>query len=54
MYCSSDDPDLSIYAARLEDGTLAVMIVNLALEETTKVIRMGDQTEVQAERVGNT
>lgn len=49
LYSSSDDPDLSIYAARREDGTLTVMIVNLSLEEKTKAIRVGDQSEVQAE-----
>ncbi len=49
IYSSSDDPDLSICAARREDGLLTVMIVNLALEEKTKAIHIGDQTQVQAE-----
>jgi hypothetical protein len=49
IYSSSDDPDLSIYAARREDGALTLMVINLALEKKTKAIRIGDQTEVQAE-----
>jgi alpha-L-arabinofuranosidase len=50
VYSSSDDPDLSIYAARREDGALTVMIINLSLEEKTKAIRVSDQAQVQAER----
>jgi hypothetical protein len=49
LYSSSDDPDLSIYAARREDGALTVMVINLSLEEKTKAIRIGDQAQVQAE-----
>jgi hypothetical protein len=49
VYSSSDDPDLSIYAARHEDGELTVMVINLSLEQKTKAIRIGDQTQVQAE-----
>lgn len=49
IYSSSDDPDLSIYAARREDGVITVMIVNLSLEEKTRAIQIGDQSEVQAE-----
>jgi hypothetical protein len=49
IYSSSDDSDLSIYAAQREDGALTVMVINLSLEEKTKAIRIGDQTEVQAE-----
>ncbi len=49
IYSSSDDPDLSIYAARREDGTLTIMVINLSLEEKTKALRIGDQTQVQAE-----
>lgn len=49
VYSSSDDSDLSIYAARREDGALTVMVINLALEEKTKVLQIGSQTEVQAE-----
>jgi hypothetical protein len=49
LYSSSDDPDLSIYAARRQDGALTVMLVNLSSESKTKALRIGDQTEVQAE-----
>src|SRR5688572_5319938 len=49
VYSSSDDPDLSIYAARREDGALAVIVINLALEEKTKAIRIEGQDQVQAE-----
>lgn len=49
IYSSSDDPDLSIYAARQEDGVLTVMVINLSPEEKTKDIRIGDQAQAQAE-----
>ena len=49
VYSSSDDPDLSIYAARRADGALTVIVVNLSLEEKTKAIRIEDQAQVQAE-----
>ena len=49
VYSSSDDPDLSIYAARREDGALTVIIINLALEEKTKAIRIEGHAQVQAE-----
>lgn len=49
VYSSSDDPDLSIYAARRPDGTLTLMIINLALEEKTKALRIGDQAQIGAE-----
>lgn len=35
IYASSDQPDLSIYAARRADGALTLMVINLGLEETT-------------------
>jgi hypothetical protein len=49
IYSSSDDPDLSVYAARRADGALTVMVINLSLEDKTKAIRIGDQAQVQAE-----
>ena len=49
IYSSSDDPDLPMYAARRDDGTLTVMVINLGLEAKTKAVRIGDQTEVRAE-----
>jgi len=49
IYSSSDDPDVSIYAARREDGALTVIVVNLALEEKTKAIRIEKQAQIHAE-----
>src|SRR5215216_609205 len=49
VYSSSDDPDVSIYAARRADGALTIMVVNLSLEEKTKAIRIEEQAQVQAE-----
>ena len=49
VYSSSDDPDVSIYAARRTDGALTVMVVNLSLEEKTKAIRIEEQAPVQAD-----
>jgi alpha-L-arabinofuranosidase len=49
VYSSSDDPELSIYAARREDGTLTAFVINLSLEEKTKAIRIGGQKQIQAE-----
>jgi alpha-L-arabinofuranosidase len=48
IYSSSDDPDLSVYAARAEDGSLTVMVINLSLEEKIKAIRIADQTQAEA------
>jgi hypothetical protein len=49
IYSSSDDPDLSIYAARTEEGSLTVMVINLSREEQTKALRIAGQAQVQAE-----
>lgn len=49
VYSSSDGPDLSVYAARREDGVLTMMVINLALEEKTKAFQIAEQTQVQAE-----
>jgi len=49
VYSSSNDSDLSIYAARRDDGSLTVMIVNLALQEKTNAFRIEGQAQVQAE-----
>jgi hypothetical protein len=38
VYASSDDPNVSIYAARRTDGALTLMIVNLASEPTQKTL----------------
>lgn len=49
VYSSSDDSDLSIYAARREDGSLTMIVINLALEEKIKAIQIDGQAEVEAE-----
>lgn len=36
VYASSDDPEISIYAALRDDGRLTLMVVNLASEARTK------------------
>jgi hypothetical protein len=48
IYSSSDDPDLSIYAARRGDGAFTILVINLAREEKTKTLRIENQTEMQA------
>jgi hypothetical protein len=40
VYSASDDPNLSIYAARRPDGTLTVMVVNLDLGSKSRPIRI--------------
>ena len=49
VYSSSDDPDLSIYTARRNDGALTMMIINLSLEEQAKALRIADQSSVKGE-----
>lgn len=49
VYSASDDPDLSIYAARQEDGALTVMVINLSLEQKTKDFQISTPVELQAE-----
>lgn len=49
VYSSSDDPDLSIYAARRKDGALTIMVINLSLEERTKTIQIAAESQVRAE-----
>ena len=49
IYSSSDDPDLSVYAAKRKDGALTVMIINLSLQEKTKNLQISDRTQIQAE-----
>ena len=49
VYSSSDDPDLSVYAAQREDGALTIMVINLSLEERTKAIQIAGQSQVNAE-----
>ena len=49
IYASSDDLDLSIYAARRTDGALTIIVINLSATEKTKAIRIEAQSQVQAE-----
>jgi hypothetical protein len=44
LYTSSNDPDVSIYAARREDGALTMMIINLGPEEKHKLLHLADAT----------
>ncbi|NIV29403.1 MAG: hypothetical protein GWN58_07810 [Anaerolineae bacterium] len=64
LYASSDDPDVSIYAARRQDGTLTLMLINLGPEEKRKPLHLENVTPTgsaevwlfdadhQAERIG--
>jgi hypothetical protein len=49
LYSSSDDTDLSIYAARDEAGALTLLVINLSSEQKTKPIQIGDETVNSAE-----
>lgn len=40
LYASSDDADLSIVAARRDDGALTLMVINLGPVERTRTIRL--------------
>jgi len=64
LYASSDDPDVSIYAAWRHDDTLTLMLINLGPEEKRKPLRLENVTPTgpaevwlfdadhQAERIG--
>jgi len=49
VFSSSDDPNLSVYAAKREDGALTVMVINLSLEEKTKALQISGRDQIQAE-----
>jgi hypothetical protein len=49
LYASSDDPDLSIYAARRPDGTLTLVVINLSPEEKSKPVIVQGISHLQAE-----
>jgi hypothetical protein len=38
VYSSSDDYDVSVYAARRGDGTLTILLINLSGEEKNKTL----------------
>jgi len=44
LYASSDDADVSIYAARRKDGALTLMLINLGPEEKRKPLRLENVT----------
>lgn len=48
VYAASDDPDVSIFAARREDGALTVMIVNLSQTEVDQTLSVEGMNEVSA------
>jgi alpha-L-arabinofuranosidase len=48
VYSSSDEPDLSIYAAIRKDGVLTIIVVNLSLEAKEKRIQIGTREQAQA------
>lgn len=49
LYSSSDDPFVSILAARRQDGALTILLVNLADEEIQKLLLIGDEALQEAE-----
>jgi len=49
IYSSSDDPDLTIYAAQRDDGALTIMVINLSLEDKSEALRIADRTPVSAD-----
>ncbi len=40
LYASSDDPDVSIYAARRQDGAPTLMLINLGSYEKQKPLQL--------------
>ncbi len=49
VYAASDVSELSVYAAKREDGTVTVMVVNLSAEAQEKALVIADQPSVKAE-----
>jgi alpha-L-arabinofuranosidase len=49
VFSTSDDPDLSIYAAKRQDGALTIIVINLSLEEKTKALQINGRDQIQAE-----
>ncbi|MEO8612027.1 MAG: hypothetical protein ABI690_29290 [Chloroflexota bacterium] len=40
LFSESSDPDVSVYAAKRDDGTLTLMVVNLGPDEATKSLKL--------------
>jgi alpha-L-arabinofuranosidase len=49
VYASSDDPHVSIFAAKRDDGALTLMIINLASEPAEKKLTLANITPAPAE-----
>lgn len=49
VYSSSDDPNISVYAAKRADGALTIMLINLSLEEETKALRIEGRVSADGE-----
>jgi len=49
VYSSSDQPNLTIYAARREDGALTIMVINLSLEEQARSLRLEGETVLEGQ-----
>ncbi|MFN8413848.1 MAG: glycoside hydrolase family 44 protein [Anaerolineales bacterium] len=49
VYSSSDQENLSIYAAKRSDGKLTIMVINLSLQEQTKLLRIAGQDSAKGE-----
>ncbi len=51
LFASSDNPDLSVFAAKRQDGTLTVMVINLGIEETSYPLRLSGNISSAASEV---
>ena len=49
LYSSSDEPDLSVYAARRTDSALTILVINRSREERTKPLQVVEETAMQAD-----
>jgi hypothetical protein len=49
IHSSSDDENVSIYAARREDSALTIMMINLSFEEQIKPLRIADHVSSKVE-----
>jgi hypothetical protein len=49
VYSSSEDPDLSVLAARDAQGNVTVIVINLSVEEKARAITIEGRSQVRAE-----
>lgn len=47
VYASSDDPNVTVYAARRDDGALTLMVINLASEPAVKPLMLANVESVE-------